>query len=81
MVGRNFVGKSVFVRKKKLSEKEKCWKIVVRKKKTKTKNKFFSEKIFYQKQFLLKKIATNFVGDFVSHKSMFIFYSTYNKAL
>ena len=68
--GKSFVEK-VFLegKKKKLLEEENCWKkIFVRK------NIFFvSEIFFYQNKFLLKKIVTDFVADFVLDKSMFFF--------
>ena len=52
MVVKKFCWKKCFCQKKKLSEKEKCWEIVVRKKK-KNQNK---KQIFFRKKILSKKV-------------------------
>ena len=55
-----------------LSEKnslqKNCWKI-----------KFVEIYFYWKEKICWKKIVMNFVADFVSHKSMLIFYSTYSK--
>ena len=68
------VSKIIFCQGKNLLEKEICWQKNLSEKKKICQKNFLSKKILVG-----EKIVADFVADFVSDKSMFIFYSTYNK--